>query len=156
MQQFGTASVYGIDGTAAYDGGLAIAAFVSGYAGEDQMKVDEFMSGLGEFIGARTYDQREFLDLTLTPKKTAAAGSLNDALKALKYPPKPAKVTVAGLPDTDTAGGHSANEIGHNGDYMYWGGARRTMHQGQAALQIRVWRSLTSPLTTAQLLTVAT
>jgi hypothetical protein len=156
MQQFGTASVYGIDGTAAYDGGLAVAAFVSGYAGESQSKVDEFISGTGEFIGSRAYDKREYLDLTLTPRKTAALGSLNDALKALAYPPTPAKVVLTNLPDTDTAGGHAANEIGHNGDYMYYGGARRTMHQGQAALQVRVWRSLTSPLTTAQLLTLAT
>lgn len=150
MTQYGTASVYGIDGTVQYDGATAIAAFPEEAELENPVKMDEFLDGLGEFIGGRVFDKREVCNLTLIPKKTAAAGSLDAALKALKFPAAPCKVTLAALPDT------GANDIGHNGDYMYWGGGRRTLHRGQAALRILVWRSTTSPLSTAQLLTQAT
>lgn len=156
MTQYGTASVYGIDGVIQYDLATAIAAFPESATFEAQSKMDEFLDGNSEFIGHRKYDKREYADLVLIPKKTAALGSLNDALKALKFPTDPCKVTLSNVPDTNTDGGHAANEIGHNGDYMYYGGAQRTMSRGQAALRIRVWRSLTSPLTTGQLLTACT
>lgn len=156
MTQLGTASVWGVDGTVAYDGAAAIAGFVESAEGEDQAQFDEFISGVGELLGWRKCNAREIYDLTIVPKKAAAAGSLNDALKALAYPPSPCKVTIAGMADTDTVGSHAANEIGHNGDYIYLTGARRTFVRGQAAIRMRIMRPKTSPLTVAQLLTVAT
>lgn len=155
MTQYGTASVYGVDGTVTISGS-ALAAFVDSFEGEHDVQIDEFMSGFGELIGFRKHDERERVDLIIVPKKTAASGSLNDALKALAYPASPVKVTLTNVPDTDTAGGHSANEIGHNTDYIYTRGARRTMVEGRAALRMPIFRPKTSPLTVDQLVAQCT
>ena len=149
--------MWGIDGTMAITGS-AVACQLESIEGEHRVQVEEFMSGLGELIGFRKHDEREFVDITIVPKVAAASGSLDDALEALRYPTVPAKVAFTSMLDTaakelygDSAASPKTNE------YIYVGGARRTMvGRNQAALKLQAFRPKTSPLTIDQLLTEAT
>ena len=149
MKQYGTATVYGIDGTIQYDAETAIAAFPEAIEGEQRVQIEEFLDGYGELIGFRKFDEREYADVTIIPKKIAGTGSLDAAKAALAYPACPCKVTLASLPDS------TATDIDHNGEYIYVGGARRTMVRGAAALRITVFKPKSSALTVDQLITEA-
>jgi len=149
MKQYGTASVWGVDGTVVIDGADAIAAFTNSVEGEQRASIEEFMDGYKELLGFRKHDEREYCNLMIIPKKIAGSGSLADAMKALKYPPIPAKITLSNLPDT------GSSDLGHNGDYIYLGGAQRTFVDGQGAIRLSCFRPKTSSLTVAQLLTEA-
>lgn len=170
MTQYGTASVVGADGTITYDGSTAIAAFANNIEQEQRVQIEEFMDGFGELLGFRKADEREYMTLTLIPKAVIAAGGTsakNDALLAMKYPSVPSLIyftpnsviEIASTKDlfgnpagTPAAGSEFANQ------WIYVGGARRTFAQGaggQAALQLVGFKAKSSPLTAAQLVTVA-
>src|SRR4051812_19354292 len=106
MNQYGTASVYSVDGTIQYNGASAIAAFPESVEGEQRVQIEEFMSGIGELIGFKKADQREYLDLTIVPKRTATGtGDIDAALGALAYPTVPSKITFTptlGVADSST------------------------------------------------------
>ena len=150
MKMYGTASVYGVDGTCAIDGAAAIAAKPESVEGTDQATVEESLDGNGELDGFNIRDNREVINLTLMPKKAAGTGSLNDAKLALVYPPIPAKITLAGF---ITTSGTDALEI--NGDYIYTGGAQRSVLRGNAVLRLTCFKPITSGKTVTELLTEA-
>ena len=169
MQQYGTATVIGVDGTVAYEDEAAIAGFADSVETEHRVTVEDFMDSFGELLGFRKSDERIVLMLTIIPKVAAAAGSLQKTLAALKFPAVPSKVTFVTTQDlTDAIGGAAGQAPAAKGElygdpsaspkgneYIYTGGARRTHVRGQGALQLVVWRSKSSSLTVAQLLAVA-
>lgn len=159
MTQHGVASVIGSDGTVVYDAQPAIAAQVDSIEGEHRVTVEESFDTFGEVDGFRKADEREMMTITISPKKAAAAGSLQNALAALKYPPVPCKVVFTPHASLETTakelfGDPAASPAGN--EYIYTGGARRTMLDRQkAALVIPCWKPKSSAKTVAQLLTAA-
>lgn len=157
MIQYGNATHWGVDGTGKLNGsGTALDAFVEAIDGDSRAQIEEFLDGFGELIGFRKRDERLFLNLTLVPKKVAAAGSLAAATAALKYFPIPSRFSLSGFPDNAAFDlwGDLTNAV--NADYIYVGGQTRTMARTQAATRITIFRPTSSALTVAQLLTVAT
>jgi hypothetical protein len=150
---YGTASVAGADGDITING-AAIAAFPDSVEEEQRASIEEFLDGYGELIGFRKSDEREYCDVTIIPKSPAAAGSLDAALKALKYPTVPSKVTLVLRPEATTfdLNGNPATAV--NTEYVYTGGARRTRVRGQAALRLTCFKPKTSPLNVTQLVTL--
>lgn len=156
VDQYGAASVYGSDGVVLL-AGSAVACFPESVEAEDRAAVDEFMSGVGEWIGSWIHDRRLILDMLLVPRVDpvgSTPAAVDDAIKALKFPATIlAKVTFT--PATKVVDSSTFDLYGAAGvaqDYIYAGGARRTHVRGQAGLRMTVMKSLTSPLTTAQLL----
>lgn len=163
MLQYGTATVAGADGTVAYDAEAALAAFTDSIESEQRVTVEELMDGFGELLGFRKSDERVYL---------TGSGSLQKTLVSLKFPPVPSKVTFTPNANLDLssaiagAGGQAPAAKGElygdpalspkANEYIYVGGARRTMVRGQGALQLTCFRPKSSDLTVAQLLTVAT
>jgi hypothetical protein len=151
-QMFGTASVYNVDGDIELNG-AAIAAFPDSLEEEQRAQMEEFMDGFNELIGFRKSDEREYCDLTIIPKKTAGANSVDAALKALKYPANPSKVVLVLRPESTTYDINGDPAVAANKEYIYAGGARRTRVRGQAAMRLQCFKPKSSPLTVDQLLT---
>lgn len=142
MQTHGVATVFGVKGTVTHSG-FAVAAIPDGAEGEHTATMEEFLDGEGELIGWTKSNERETLEIVLTPK----AGAGDDAKKALKYPAIPSKVNLSGFAES------AGTDLNVNGDYAYVGGARRTLTpRGRAALRIPLFRPKSSPLTIDQLI----
>ncbi len=171
MEQYGTASVYGIDGLLYLQivaGGTfdAMKAYPDPLEVEDRTAIDEFISGIGKFIGFRKFDEREFATFTLVAKNAAtgagAAGTdIDPAIKALALPPVPSAirwtptlhVSETTAFDLTTGGGPVAGSV----DYLYIGGGRRTQVNGRNGLVLVGFRNKgASDMTVAQLMVKAT
>ena len=145
-----------VDGTVSIDGASAIATLLDSAEGEQRCNVEDFMDGNDDLIGMKFSDEREHVELVLFAKGGVGAGSLTAARQALRYPPVPARITfTATINGTTEAVDAAAPNIGLNGDYIYSGGARRALVKGRAALRIPCWKPKSSPMTVAQLLTLA-
>jgi hypothetical protein len=134
MTQYGTASVYGIDGTIKYVA-TAIAAIADSLEHEHTAEIDEFKNGLNQPMGFYKSDERLVVDLTLIPKST----TLDLAKKGLAFPDSPSKINLSNFHEDST----SAVKI--NGDYIYLRGARRSIVRGQATLRLQAFRPLDLP-----------
>ena len=178
MNQYASASVYGITGSVRYgtvNGAGAVTwegpldlVFLTVEA-SDESTNDDFMNGEGEEIGKVVKNKKHRLTVGVAATVAADAGRPNKAKAALKCPPNPSLVELT-LPDTATAAGVVASLLWGVGTvseptpvaegspviFNYWGGAQRTLLDGRAGLRIPVERSLTSPLTPTQLATPAT
>lgn len=133
-QQFGTASVYGIDGTIKFVA-TAIAAIADSLEHEQAATVDEFKNGTNQLLGFYKSDERLVVDLTLIPK----AATLDLAKKGLAFPDAPSKINLSGFPED------AALSLKINGDYIYVSGARRSIVRGQATLKLQAFRPLDLP-----------
>ena len=134
MLQYGTASVYGIDGTIKYVA-TAIAAIADSLEHEQTAEIDEFKNGLNQLLGFYKSDSRLIVDLTLVPKST----TLDLAKKGLAFPDQPSKINLSGFVDDTTTA------LLINGDYIYVRGARRSIVRGQATLRLQAFRPLDLP-----------
>ena len=145
MKQYGTASVYGVDGVVTHTGAAA-AVIVDSVESEHTADLERFMSGTNQMLGYNKSNEQLVVDLVLVPK----AGTLANALGGLKLPVIPSKVVL------DSAFGAASGEDANTalpGDYAYEGGARRTRVKGQAGIRMRIVRYLDTPLNHTQLTT---
>lgn len=136
MQQYGKASVYGVDGAIAY-GGTAIAAVIQDCESSMPAEIDEFRNGLNQLLGFNVSGKQLVVDLTIVPT-TGATNTEAAALQALQFPAEIAKITLSGMKATDP------DVVLLNGDYIYRADnpARRTVVRGQAAMRMTISRPL--------------
>jgi len=135
MTYTGSATVKGVDGTVSF-AGVAVAAIPDSVEGEHTAELEEFKNGLNQLIGFSKSDERYSVDIVLFPKAAGTAA----ARGALTYPDVPSKVTLAGLPESA-----APDTVLLNGDYIYTGGAARSVVRGQNALRLRCFRPLDLP-----------
>jgi hypothetical protein len=135
MQQYGTASIYGVEGSVTVG-----AAYVmpESLESEQTAQIEEFKNGLNQLLGFCKSDERIVVDLVMVPK----AATLANANTAPKFPVGPCKVTLDGFPD-DGAAGPPNRQI--DGDYIYLQGARRSLQKGQASFRMQIFRPVDLP-----------
>jgi hypothetical protein len=135
MQQFGAASVYGVDGTITYSG-QAVLSIPDNIDTESSASIDEFMSGINQLLGFYKTNERLGITITLVPKADTQA----NAKTALKMPVGPCKVTISGCSEDD------GSDIRHvNGDYIYVQGASKAKVRGQNTFRLPIFRPLDVP-----------
>ncbi|MHC1762922.1 MAG: hypothetical protein AB9869_01265 [Verrucomicrobiia bacterium] len=132
--QYGLASVYGVDGTVTHTGAAAAYVIPDSVEGEHGADIEEFRNGYNQLIGFHKSNERVAVNLTLIPK----AATLANADKGLAYPAIPSKVTLDGFVE-------SGDGTTLDGDYIYVGGASRTVVRGQASLRLPIFRPLNLP-----------
>lgn len=146
MAVTGRATIYGgTSGTITHTG-AAINVSVASYSDSDEAQVTENKDANGELIGFHTMDKRRRCTIEFYPN----AATLADAKAALKWPEIPSKVTLSGFLDTSPA------SLDIDGDWIYTGGASRTLSEGQARYTLPLFKAKTSSYTATQLVAVAT
>ena len=131
-QQYGTASIYGVDGAVTVANAYVLPESLDS---EQSVSIDEFKSGLNQLLGFYKSDERIMIDMVLSPK----AETLANAKLGIAFPEGPCKITLSGFVD-DGAGTRAIN-----GDYIYVQGARKSLVRGQASFRVSAFRPLDLP-----------
>lgn len=128
MQFKGKATVYGANGTVAYDG-TAVAVIVETADGSQEADVNELQDGDGELQGAAISQRRDVLDLTLMARSSSRDG----AKAALAYPEPWSRVVLTGFIES------TVPSLKINGSYVYKSGAKRTQVRGEASIKLQIF-----------------